>query len=228
MRKSIKNATLKSARFVKTWPVLAAAILLGGTAHGDDQSLGRVSSERGAALYVQHCSICHDHPTGRIPPVFILNYKSAEQIVLALTQGPMRQQAAGLSADDVRQIAIHLSGHAPGMSPEVDPGANRCAPDGHAVHPAPAEWNGLNGNPSNSRFQPEPGITASDVPRLKLKWAFTYPGGIAYTICRDAKRADCEKPAPEYLEFGDADSGKRPRRAHFTGDWSEIGRRLRR
>ena len=29
----------------------------------------------------------------------------------------------------------------------------------------------------NSRYQPKPGMTAADVPNLKLKWAFGFPGG---------------------------------------------------
>ena len=30
---------------------------------------------------------------------------------------------------------------------------------------------------SNSRYQPKPGLTAADVPKLTLKWAFGFPGG---------------------------------------------------
>ena len=30
---------------------------------------------------------------------------------------------------------------------------------------------------TNSRFQKNPGLTAADVPNLKLKWAFGFPGG---------------------------------------------------
>src|SRR4029077_4761666 len=28
-----------------------------------------------------------------------------------------------------------------------------------------------------SRYQPKPGLTAADVPKLTLKWAFGFPGG---------------------------------------------------
>ena len=40
---------------------------------------------------------------------------------------------------------------------------------------AKADWNGWGVDPTNSRFQPNPGLAAADVPRLKLKWAFGYP-----------------------------------------------------
>src|SRR6185437_9756178 len=38
-------------------------------------------------------------------------------------------------------------------------------------------WNGWSIDPRNWRFQPEPGIGAAQIPHLKVKWAFTYPGG---------------------------------------------------
>ena len=55
--------------------------------------------------------------------------------------------------------------------------ANRCAPD---LKPAPANapsWTGWGVNPANWRFQPAAaaGISAADVPHLKLKWAFGIP-----------------------------------------------------
>ena len=31
-------------------------------------------------------------------------------------------------------------------------------------------------DPTNSRFQPNPGLSAADLPKLKLKWAFGFPG----------------------------------------------------
>jgi polyvinyl alcohol dehydrogenase (cytochrome) len=38
-------------------------------------------------------------------------------------------------------------------------------------------WNGWSIDPRNWRFQPEPGVTIAQIPRLKVKWAFSYPGG---------------------------------------------------
>jgi polyvinyl alcohol dehydrogenase (cytochrome) len=41
-------------------------------------------------------------------------------------------------------------------------------------------WNGWGGDLSNTRFQPAQaaGLSADQVPRLKLKWAFGYPNGV--------------------------------------------------
>ena len=42
-----------------------------------------------------------------------------------------------------------------------------------------ASWNGWGGDAGNTRFQPAVQLTAADVPRLKLKWAFGFPGARA-------------------------------------------------
>ncbi len=42
--------------------------------------------------------------------------------------------------------------------------------------PGAGDWNGWGVDASNSRFQSQPGLAAADVPRLKLKWAFGFPG----------------------------------------------------
>jgi polyvinyl alcohol dehydrogenase (cytochrome) len=55
--------------------------------------------------------------------------------------------------------------------------ANRCAPDVKPGPPSAPAWTGWGVNPANWRFQPaaEAGISAPDVPHLKLKWAFGVP-----------------------------------------------------
>ena len=39
-----------------------------------------------------------------------------------------------------------------------------------------ADWNGWGYDLQNTRYQPKPGLTAADVPNLKLKWAFAFAG----------------------------------------------------
>ena len=38
-------------------------------------------------------------------------------------------------------------------------------------------WNGWSIDALNSRYQPDPGLSIADVPRLKVKWSMTYTGG---------------------------------------------------
>jgi polyvinyl alcohol dehydrogenase (cytochrome) len=62
------------------------------------------------------------------------------------------------------------------------PGAGAC-PDKSADFADPMNaphWNGWGVDPSQHRFQPAEmaGLAANDVPRLKLKWAFGFPGAV--------------------------------------------------
>src|SRR5450432_4589519 len=58
------------------------------------------------------------------------------------------------------------------------PEKNLCAARMEAVAVGSVQWNGWGRDLSNTRYQPEPGLKAADVPRLKLKWSFVYPGGV--------------------------------------------------
>src|SRR5215475_13506079 len=126
------------------------------------------ATANGAPIYAQRCATCHDHAQGRIPPRYMLSHKTADQVVQALTAGPMRQQAAGLSAEDIKALAIFITYKRAGAWPEPDPMANRCEakpePVSESAHAA-SDWNGWGRDMENSRLQPDPGFSAADVPR---------------------------------------------------------------
>lgn len=137
------------------------------------------------ALYALRCAACHDHPRDRIPPrVALATYRTPEEIVDALSTGIMREQAAGLTAAEIRALAVHLTGKQPTVrGPE--PNANRCSGrsrDGMpaALRPRAGDWNGWGRDAANTRFHALSGLTARNVPRLKLKWAFAYPSRAAF------------------------------------------------
>jgi len=54
----------------------------------------------------------------------------------------------------------------------------RCDASAKKISLAPGDWNGWSVEPDNSRYQAKPGLNATDIPRLKLKWAFGFPGDI--------------------------------------------------
>lgn len=137
------------------------------------------TSPEGAELYKQRCAVCHDNPQDRIPPLFLIRRRSAEDVIQTLTTGSMRQQASGLSADQIRALAIHLTGKQPGSAVQVDLDANRCNEKAGTINLNGPQWNGWGRDLENSRYQPEPGIKAEDVARLKVKWAFAHPGPMA-------------------------------------------------
>jgi polyvinyl alcohol dehydrogenase (cytochrome) len=131
----------------------------------------------GAKVYADNCASCHDQPTGRTPPKDALKDRTADAIHLSLTSGSMSMQGVSLSAAEKKAVSEYLSGKTLGAASAQ--GAGMCAakpgPIGNLT--GKAAWNGWGADSDNSRYQPKPGMTAADVPNLKLKWAFGFPGG---------------------------------------------------
>jgi polyvinyl alcohol dehydrogenase (cytochrome) len=130
-----------------------------------------------AVVYKDNCSTCHDAPTGRTPSRDALKDRTPEAILTAMTSGTMTMQAMQLSTAERRAVAEYLSGKPFGTVSA--PSAATCAtkPAAIANIASKPQWNGFGVDSSNSRYQPKPGMTAADVPNLKLKWAFGFPGG---------------------------------------------------
>jgi len=155
--------------------------LLAGTAVGlwTACSPALARAQDGAALYRQHCASCHDTPTPRVPAREVISALSVERIVDALTTGLMRVQGEPLSMAERRAVAAALSTAPP---PSNGPAASTptCGRESVPVPvPRAGDWNGWGVEPSNSRFQRQPGLTAEEVPRLTLKWAFGFEGETA-------------------------------------------------
>ncbi len=132
----------------------------------------------GAALYTARCASCHDNPQAqlRMPKREEVAARSPESVLAALSTGAMVTQAAGLTEDEDRAIATYITGKAFGNT-GVEAMAGQCATPPKKFAPNPkADWNGWGVDPTNSRFQPNPGLSADDVPKLKLKWAFGFAG----------------------------------------------------
>jgi len=127
-----------------------------------------------AAVYQKACANCHDQPTGRTPSRDALKDRTPEAILQSMTSGTMSVNAIALSMSEKRAVSEYVAGKALGAGGET---AGTCA-SRRAFGDIPASaWNGWGSDVANSRFQPRPGLTAADVPNLKLKWAFGFPGG---------------------------------------------------
>jgi polyvinyl alcohol dehydrogenase (cytochrome) len=78
------------------------------------------------------------------------------------------------------------SAHAAGADPQSAvpvpfmPEKNSCATRAEPVAIGSVQWNGWGRDLDNTRYQPEPAIRATDVPKLALKWAFGYQGGAEF------------------------------------------------
>ncbi len=129
----------------------------------------------GAKLYDQRCAACHDHATGRTPPRASIADNTRVFIANTLNSGIMRPMAQGLSPKDVNSIAAYLSRRSGGALGSVGSEAPRCVGKPPPIDLATTrQWNGWGRDAEQSRYQPNPGLSAQDVPRLKLKWAFAY------------------------------------------------------
>lgn len=128
-----------------------------------------VAAPDGAAVYRQRCAMCHDRSAEtRAPAASALRRMSSQSIVRALESGLMKDQGAQLTADEKSSVADFLA--------TKDVSANQakmCAASAFSM--SGPQWNGWGADLSNSRYQPA-GLTAADVPKLKLKWAFAFPG----------------------------------------------------
>ncbi len=133
----------------------------------------------GAAIYKERCAACHDQAgkEGRTPTRELLAKLTPERIEAALVSGVMKEQASALSGEEKRAVAAFL-GAKPAKWIEA-PAAGACASRA-PLAPGAGDWNGWGRDVANTRYQPAPGLSAQDVPKLKLKWAFAYPA--AYTF----------------------------------------------
>src|SRR5687767_7902769 len=133
-----------------------------------------------AALYKANCAACHEGGDARVPDRQALKAKTPDAIVASLVSGTMAMQARGLSVADKRAIADFLGTPAPRGSATPEP--MLCAPAPPGSLASGPRWTGWSTDPENPRFQKQAGLAAADVPKLKLKWAFGFPGAtLAYS-----------------------------------------------
>jgi polyvinyl alcohol dehydrogenase (cytochrome) len=130
----------------------------------------------GEPLYNAHCAACHDHPSGRTPAKSVIANSTPAWIFGALNDGVMRANAADISYADRLAIAMFVSQNkSGGTAAKTSFETPVCGEPPEPLTFTSSGWNGWGGL-RNSRFQPSPGLSAGDVPRLKLKWAMSVSG----------------------------------------------------
>lgn len=135
-------------------------------------------AQDGAVLYKQHCAACHDQIGPRIPPRSALQKMTARRILRTLDFGLMASIANPLRQGEREAIANFLG------TAEEDvpfPSTAFCSEEGPSLLSTPfPNWIGWSPTFANRRFQSAEaaGLTAAQVPNLKLKWAFGFPGDI--------------------------------------------------
>ena len=176
---------------IRSWlfgAAFAAASALSVAAHAQ-------GAPDGAAVYETRCKACHDGGNPRAPSRADLAQRAPADIVTALTSGIMQPMAQGLSGADKQAVAKFLTSapadaSAAAARPARPTGAEMpqvavqgpSAPDPMCATNPPivagsSDWTKMGFDDASTRFQRHPGLTAADVPKLKVKWAFSMTGG---------------------------------------------------
>jgi polyvinyl alcohol dehydrogenase (cytochrome) len=138
-------------------------------------------------LFEQHCFSCHGSPgpDSRAPNREALQQLTPERVLAALTTGAMAEVAnqAGLTDGQKRGLALAVSGRPLGSGVGAASAMkNKCStPSPLGDLAAGPGWNGWSPDDENARFQSAAaaGLTVEQLSKLKLKWAFGFPGATA-------------------------------------------------
>jgi polyvinyl alcohol dehydrogenase (cytochrome) len=173
-------------------PALLVILISGSVAVGtqqpqppSSQSPNEPASPAAQVLgYERRCAICHDNPgqASRAPSREALRQFTPERVFAALTTGPMAVNATNMTDADKRMMAELVTGKTfgGGVTKAASSMKNRCPAPLALNNPwTQPRWNGWSPDPETQwRFQSAAaaGITADQVPKLKVKWAFAMPG----------------------------------------------------
>ncbi|MFA7584877.1 MAG: PQQ-binding-like beta-propeller repeat protein [Novosphingobium sp.] len=153
----------------------------GAGSHSVDSAAREVASfdpdkHPGKTVFEENCAACHLGGVPKAPHREFLEMMSPDAILLALNEGVMKQQAAHLSAQQRQHVAEFLT-RTDLANWKPAPGPVMCSGDARTFDltrpPAQVGW-----GYDTRRFTPAvvAGLAAADVPKLKLKWAYAFPG----------------------------------------------------
>jgi polyvinyl alcohol dehydrogenase (cytochrome) len=130
----------------------------------------------GEALYLAHCAACHDQVHYKAPSRLFISMLGPANLLHAMNDGLMAEQAAAVAPQDRKAIAEFLSGQTlESMAESSQPPA--CSEQrGFDAKLTPVS-SGWGVDLANTRFHPAAtgGLTAAEVPGLEVKWAFAFP-----------------------------------------------------
>lgn len=170
---------------------LVIASLAAGTA-------GAQTADPGRQVFEARCKSCHEPAIERAPSLADLARRPKADVLTALTVGIMKPMAGGLTPAELDAVSAYVTTGAPPASagrrdaemPQIaikggavgtDPPCQTQSP----LRAGPGDWASMGVDDASTRFQRRPGLAAADVPRLKLKWAFSMTGGGQPTVVGD-------------------------------------------
>jgi polyvinyl alcohol dehydrogenase (cytochrome) len=153
------------------------AFVLGVSVGQASAQVQETANKDAEALYAERCAMCHESGVARAANREALGRLTPDTIRRALTEGSMSVQGAALTRAQIDGLARAIGSAARADASRSD---NSCPTDTSAftnLFERP-RWNGWGANIAQHRFQPADmaQLPPNQVPQLKLKWAFGFPG----------------------------------------------------
>jgi polyvinyl alcohol dehydrogenase (cytochrome) len=139
------------------------------------------AAQDGPSLFKEHCASCHAGQVDRAPTLDVLRAMSPQRILDVLEFGSMVSMTHGRTTAERRALAEFASGKSLGERFTIAPAPKAMcrSTSAFSIDSTQSAWNGFGRDLSNARFQSSStGMSAADVPRLRLKWAFGLPGDV--------------------------------------------------
>lgn len=138
-----------------------------------------LQAQDGEALFTTHCAACHLNPDPEVnahaPGREDMARFTPNSVYSALTDGLMRLQGAALGDAEKRAVVQYLTGAAV-SDLQLAMTTNLCSSNPPLLQQEPGDWNGWGPSLQNARFAAAAGLSAADLPNLRLRWAFGLPG----------------------------------------------------
>jgi polyvinyl alcohol dehydrogenase (cytochrome) len=156
----------------------------GPPAGGGGRGGGLPGSESGWATFQTQCYGCHANaPASKATTAAAIRQMTPERIYAGLMDAAKHPQGQNLSDIQKQRVAEFMASRPLGSKGAGDAKAmpNQCSSNPAMRDPASGPgWNGWGNGIANTRSQTAAAarLTAADVPKLKLKWAFGIPKGM--------------------------------------------------
>jgi polyvinyl alcohol dehydrogenase (cytochrome) len=142
----------------------------------------QAQTTKGAVVFEQHCASCHGNPSAATPAPEVMSlWKMTAEAVYAAHADAPHASLTGMTDNDWLEVAFYIGRRRVDIAKITDAKLmpNQC-PGNSPIGDLAAKplWNGWGNSLTNARFQSAKGagLTAAQVPNLKLKWAFGFPG----------------------------------------------------
>lgn len=134
----------------------------------------------GEAVYKQSCAACHDNPEAtKAPPRDNLKAMSFQFVNYSLTNGKMKDMAAGLTAEQRGAVVSYVTGRdtttAVDWTPSMKCTGARAAVDLEGPGAATATHFGYDSNNTRKLTAAQSGLTTAKMADLELAWAIAFP-----------------------------------------------------